>query len=317
MRRVLNTIKELILLFLLLGFGTALFDFTRISAGEKPIFSSSTFHAKTKVESFKGLFYRASRTVHVDPSEKFMESSHISFHLLNYPLSVPSSFKTQKLEYSVDVNFSDICSMSTLYFADLNTKVYLYCIDSIDYLQKGEKESIPFVSALKNNSSLAEIFVADLSFKGLASDQTTLVFDSNGLLSSRKFSVYRCQQTHVNDIYIVPWNSPMQADFCTYKNDDDAFLWTVIEDDGLYEDSEYEVLYEDDKYYYEYPVERFQNTYILYPGVRGKPEREILLRDALNSHMYSFEELKSRGLTIHQRAKEEVQEDSVIVEEGD
>ena len=153
MRKFLNTIKEFILLFLLLGFGTAIFDYTRISAGEKPLFGTSHYNSDTKVEIFKGLFYQASRKIHVNLDEKYLESSDISYRLFTYPLSVPSSFKTQKLEYSIDVNFIDGCSSSTLYYADLNTKVYLYCIDSINYLQKGVEEAIPFVSALKNNSS--------------------------------------------------------------------------------------------------------------------------------------------------------------------
>ena len=302
MRRLFETIKELVLLFLLLGFGSALIDYARISTGNNPLFCVKDFNSVTKIENFKGLFYSASRKVSDSPDEKLLESSEINYKLFTISLSVPKEYKNTHYKYHLTPRFSDNCGSSTLYYADLNTKVYLYCIDSIDYYEKTNENKLEFSNVLRKNPVLLDDFIVKNDYVGVVN--SILKYDSNEELISPKVNIYQCHKKDVNDIYIVPKGKDIQDDFCEYKNDDKDFIWTVVDENKSFSDA-IEIIYEDQKYQYELSEGNKDNIYIVYPEVRGREEEKVKLMDIINSNKYSMDQLIERGLNITKVVKEE------------
>lgn len=300
MRRLFETIKELILLFLLLGFGSAFIDFARISTGNNPLFCVKNFSQDTKIETFQGLFYTGSRKVTNSSDEKFLDSSQISFNFLTLPISVPKQFSNTVYEYHITPHFSDSCS-NKLYYADLNTKVYLYCIDSLDYLEKTKDEAIPFSSALKDNSQLIEDFIVKNNF--VSTNNNVLEFKSFEEIISPDVVIYRCQSKNNNSIIIAPSGYDYQEDFCSNKDDDLDFIWTVLDENKSYSDA-LEIIYEDDNYQYELAEGNKDNIFVVYPSVRGRDEKKVPLMEIINNNTYSINELIDHGLIITKVVKE-------------
>ena len=301
MRKIFETIKELILLFLLIGFGSALIDYARICAGSNPLFCVKKFNNITKVETFQGLFYSGSRKISDSQDEKFMLSSDISYKFLTLNVSVPKQFRNTIYKYHLTPHKSDNCSNSYLYYADSNTKLYLYCIDSIDYLEK-TNDSIPFSKALRNNPVLIEDFIVKNKFVGTR--DRILEFKSDEEVISPNVVIYRCHNKDINDIYIVPEGEGIQDDFCNYKDDDKDFIWKVVDENKSFSDS-LEIIYEDDDYQYELSDGNKDNIYIVYPATRGREEEKVKLMDIINDHKYSMDELIDRGLNITKVVKKE------------
>ena len=302
MRKYINTLKELVLLILLISFGSALIDYGRMNAGEKPVFCLKDYNEETKIETFTGILYKAQRKVLDNTYEKVLNSTNIHYQLLTLDLPMPTQFKYPKKSYSLSPTISNYCQGSNLYYADLNTKIYFYCIDSIDVLEKGNDQSISFRDYVKNNPSFPETFVSDGSFFGLYQDQTTQMYHVN--YTSTGLDIYRCQRTNINDIYIVPKGTGMQADFCTYKNDDDDFIWYVSGSINFSEEDQLEALYEDETYTYLVPVGRKDTISVVYPEVRGKSERSIPITTVLENKIYPLEELINRGLIVLKKEKD-------------
>ena len=301
MRKFMNTLKELILLALLISFGSALIDYGRMSAGEKPVFCLKDYNAETKVETFTGILYKAERKVLDNTDERVLNSTNIHYHFLTFSLPMPTQFKYPKKSYSLTPTISNNCQGSSLYYADLNTKIYFYCVDSVDVLEKDSKEAISLKNYIKNNPSFPEIMVSDGSFFGLNNDQTTQQYHMN--YTSTGIDIYRCQRTNINDIYIVPKGTSMQPDFCTYKNDDDDFIWYVSGSSNFSDVDELETIYEDDTYTYQIPVGRKDVISVIYPEVRGKSEKSIPITTVLENRTYSIEELIERGFIVLKKEK--------------
>ena len=75
-----GTIKELCLLFILVSIGSALLDYARITSGMVPLFCLKSYDEKTNIQSYRGIFYQASRKVTVSPDEELTDSTDIKFY---------------------------------------------------------------------------------------------------------------------------------------------------------------------------------------------------------------------------------------------
>lgn len=298
-----GTVKELCLLFLLVSIGSCLIDYGRITSGKEPIFCVSNYDEKTKIESYRGIFYQASRKVSVSPEEELTDSSEIKFYAVTKPVSVPSDFKHLEFKYTINTTVSETCGPAQLYYADDETKLYTYCLDSIRLQELGSEEDKDLSEYLKKDSSLMEDIVSFIPYRGLYYDNETLYFRTTDTeLVNNGLTILRCHKKGINDIYVGPVNMDMQGDFCTYKIDDDEYVWKIEEDKtATIADKSPETIYEDADYIYQLDSHKSNHIYLVIPAVRGRSESRVPLMEIINR--YPMDLLIERGLEVKKISK--------------
>ena len=298
MNGLFGTVKELCLLFLLVSIGSCLIDYGRITSGKVPLFCVKNYNEETKIESFRGIFYQASRKVTVSPEEELTDSTEIKFYAVTKPIAVPSSFKHHEFSYTINTKVSDICGDAQLYYADDETKLYTYCLDEIKLQEIGSKKDKDLSEYLKKDSSLMEDIVSFIPYRGLYSDNETLLFrTTDNTLVNNGLTILRCHKKGINDIYVGPVDMIMQGDFCTYKIDDDEYVWKIEEDkDAKVADTSPETIYEDEEYIYQLSTHKSNNIYLVIPAVRGRSESKVPLMEIINR--YPMDLLIERGLEV-------------------
>ena len=312
---VLETIKEIIIVMILLGVATAFIDYSRMSGGKVPIFNVNHYNANTRIQTFRGMFYKATRKVHISEEEPLIDSTNMKYNIdlyfYQYELHVPVEFQKEKFEFVLLTQPTINCqSSSTLYYADENAKFYTYCLDSVKLKELGDSKSKDLIEYLKKDGLIVEDIVMNMSYVGLAEDGTTQKFRTlDDSFVSNGLTMYRCHKLYIDDIYIAPANTPMQSDFCTYKDDDFEWLWKVEQEDVgelTEEENTPYAFYEDEINRYEFSNQKIiDHTFISRGNIRGRNKIQIPLREILNTNRYSLEELTNRGLKYNTINKEE------------
>ena len=172
--KILKVIRNIIILVFVFGVTTAFIDYTRMMGGDGPIFNISTYNKVKKIQSYRGLFYQASRVTKVNDQEALEDSSDIKFYVLTIPIDVPSSFKESKFEFSIKTTQNSNCNgVSTLYYADEDIKVYTYCLDSISVLEVGKDKEESLLTYLNKDNKVVEDIMDNMAFTGLYGDNRT------------------------------------------------------------------------------------------------------------------------------------------------
>ena len=306
-KSILKLIRNTIIFVILFGSVTAFIDYTRMLSGTEPIFNISTYDSKNHVENYRGLFYQASRKTKVNNKESLTDSSEISFFVLTKKLNVPSQFNEGKLDYTIKPVASESCDgVSKLYYADTNIKIYSYCFDSFSIILNGDNKEEDFTKYLKEDKDFYEDFIQKMTFTGMYDDKTTEKYKSMDDFSSINIKMYKCNNTGINDLYIVPEGTNFMSDFCTYKDDDFKFISTIEEEKNDSESGDEktkEVFYEDDKFYYEFDESKKDRIFLVSPAVRLTPERKYNLVDVLNNKILTIDELEEKGLKFNKVEK--------------
>ena len=312
-------------IFICVAWAMAYVDYLKLTHGRIPIFCVEYYNSKTKVETFRGIFYKVERVITQSIDEPLVDSHNITYQILykSYPLS--RNYSWPKLDFTLSVDKEGECSKSVLYYADLDIKYYLYCFSSIELKEKDAKKSKDLIDYLKRDNQKIEDIVGYMDFVGISDDGTTEKYVTNDKeLSLTDLVVYRCNKKNINDIYIAPKGTFMQEDFCTYKDDDFKFIWEIEEKEmsegdetsSGEEEEALEVIYEDDSYRYEISKGRLDRIFIVTPKVRGKARTETPLRDILNRHTLTIDELIEKGLQCNKVDKAKEQEEAKSAEEG-
>ena len=302
-------IRNLLIIIIVFGILTALIDYVRMTTGNVPIFNISSYSSKERIQSYRGLFYQGSRKITVSPDEPLVDSSEITFTVLTFDINVPRNYKEVLDDFNIETLESSECGTSKLIYADLKNKVYTYCLDEINIVDNEKK--IPFTDYIRDHIDLIEDIDHHMGYMGLYKDNKTILlrtrddgFSNNGL------AIYRCNDTNINDVYIGPINMSFQSDFCTFKDDDFKYIYTieeipkaeVIPAEGevqVIEDDVKEIFFEDDNYKYEFNETKSDRVFIVIPSVRGREEKKIALKDALNNKLVTIEELENKGLKFN------------------
>ena len=302
-REVFKTIYKVALLLLIVGVLTTGIDYTRITSGQTPLFNVKFYKVRTKTQTFQGIFYKATRKVRNDPNEPLVESSKIKFKILNkYPIKVPSEFKDTNIEYTIETKEIENClEQSKLYYANEKVKLYTYCLESIQMKSDNKKDEL--INLLKDNPDLIDEVDSKLAYTGILYDRTTQKYLSyNDESTNNGLAMYKCNNNGITDIYIGPRNMEKQVDFCTYKDDDFKFMYTVeeLEHEKV---EQVETFYEDAENYYQFSETKSNFVVIKVPAVRGKQEQIIQLKVALAYGMVTIDELKEKGLEFNTVSK--------------
>ena len=301
---MLKSLRNLLIFVILVGSLTAFIDYTRMVSSEGPLFSISSFNEKSGIQSYRGLFYQASRRVKVNKDEPLSDSSEITYTVLTKKISIPSKSSNDSFLFSLDTKSSEFCSNSSLYYADNDIKVYTYCLDSIDVKKLGKKSTKPLLSYLEKDNSIIFDIVQNVPFMGLYNDNSTEFFKSiDTSFTESGLIIYQCNKPYINDIYLLPLTASFQPDFCTYKDDDFKFISTIEIEDTTTPVKEKEVFYEDDLFIYEFDEVMKDRVFIVTPNVRGKAALKISLSDVLNNGLLTISELEKKGLKFNKVSK--------------
>ena len=284
-KEIFKTVYKVALLLLIVGVLTTGIDYTRVKSGETPLFNVK--------------FYKATRKVRNDPNEPLVESSKIKFKLLNkYPVDVPSEFKEVTAEYAIETKEVENCQeTSKLYYADEKIKVYTYCIESFQIKSNDKKDEL--INLLKEQPELVDEVDSKLAYIGLLPDGTTQKYLSyNDESTNNGLAMFKCNNNGITDIYFGPRGMQKQYDFCTYKDDDFKFMYTVEELEHEKVD-QVETFYEDLENYYQFTETKSDYVIIKTPAVRGKEEQTCPLKTALAYGLVTIDELKEKGLEFN------------------
>lgn len=308
-----TTITKMLIIFVVFGFLTAAIDYFRMKSGENPLINIKKYNEKTKIQTFRGIFYKAERKVTSSDKESLTESSGIKFSILVFELAVPRQFKEIKSTYSINTKEIENCQEpAKLYYADKSIKVYTYCLEDIK-LTKNNKEEV-LEKYLKKSTTIIDELDAELSYLGLYSDRTTLMFKDTNNIAKNGLTMYRCNRPNINDVYIGPEGTTFQPDFCTYKDDDFKFMYTIEEEPQTVADEtlkQKEVIYEDEQYRYEFDEIKSNRIFIVTPAVRGKEEIRYPLMDIIHGNVLTLDELASKGLKFNKIDKIKEQEELI------
>ena len=142
MKTVFKVIRNIIIIVFLIGIVTALIDYARMYGGDMPIFCTKSYNQKTKIQKFRGLFYESQRKIRANINESLVDSTKIKYKIFMFKLDIPRQFREETFEFNLDVSPSEECSESSkLYYADLDVKVYTYCLDDIGVKEPTESKS--------------------------------------------------------------------------------------------------------------------------------------------------------------------------------
>ena len=304
MMKILNFIKKILLFIVLFGAFTALIDYLRMNSGDVPIFNLKSYDEKTKIQTFRGLFYIGERKIKTSQSEPLVDSSEMEFKILVFDLKVPRQFKEPVLEYTVSTREIPECmNSSQLYFGSKTIKVYTYCLENIKIVEDSKEKDL--MSYLKKDNSFMEDFISKLAYTGIYKDSSTLMFESlNDSFTNQGLRVYQCHKTNINDYYIGPKEMVFQKDFCTFKDDDLRFLFEVVDETPTEEVSDTEeevkpeVIFEDENTIYQLETGKADYIFITTPENRGRAAKKIPLKTVIKNKYLTIDEMISKGLKV-------------------
>jgi len=302
-KQIFKILYKIVLLIIIVGVLTAGVDYTRISSGETPLFNLKFYKINTKKQTFQGLFYKATRKVRNDPNEPLTESSKITYKILNkYPIKIPTEYKKIEEEHNIETEeIKDCQETSKLYYANENIKVYTYCLKSIKI--KSDNKDDELSNLLKSNVDLIDEIDSKLAFVGIHYNGTTQMYLSrNDETTNNGLAMFKCNNNGITDIYIGPRNMTMQADFCTYKDDDFKFIYTIEEIEHQKVEQP-ETFWEDNEKYYQFSEIKSDYVVLKTPAIRGKQEQTIQIKQALYYGLVTIDELKEKGLEFNTVSK--------------
>ena len=300
MKSIFSLLFRLAFLIVLVGGVTAYVDYNRLVNGDAPIFCKTIYYPTREVQTYNGLFYTASRKYRGSVYEGIYESDNIRFGILNfYFIDIPRNYRKENLKYKLNIKKSDSCSASKLIYANLDFKVYTYCLDEFNILEDNKNTSF---ESVKDSTYTLEYIKDRLSYKGkYRNDSVLLYINYYHDLTDFGIKLYQCSN---DDYYFLPEEEDFQGDFCTFKDDDFKFIYSIVEDPHD-EVKETEVFYEDETYRYEFDSVRKNYIYIYAPAVRGKGEVRIPLMDVINQGILTIDELANKGLKFNKINKAE------------
>ena len=172
-------------------------DYLQVRNGDFPTFTYSNHMKKRNVQEFTGVFHRVYRTIHASPRESFKDSTHVEFQLITYRLPIAVNKVEKEEKASLTTVEADACKVSELYYADLDYKIYIYCLKEINLNNQSLK------SLLEKDNRVIEDITSHLDYKGIMPDKTTLEFQAkDDSYTNQGLRMYRCHKTNISDIYI-------------------------------------------------------------------------------------------------------------------
>ena len=217
MKKIFKLIYKLILIIVLIGLITGAIDYFQLKSNNFPLFAKRSYNAPKKKETFRGLFYNATRIVSISTNESIPLSKDIKFTFIIFDIPLEIDPVPVNKDFTVKTETDNSSSTSKLYYYNGDTKVYTYNLKKINIKDKGQTKSLK--KALDKDISIIDkitnyLFVSKITPSFIQYiDMEETNFSDNGL------SIIKCQKEDNSDTYIGPRTMEFREDFCTIKDD--------------------------------------------------------------------------------------------------
>ncbi len=297
MKRRFGFFFKLLFLIVIVGAATCFIDYTRVLNNEEPLFALKSYDSKSKVSTYRGLFYKIERKITISPDESMKDSKNITFKVLIYELSLKTRVVNTAPKLSINYTRQETCTNPVLIHATQEFKVYSYCLENIEF--KENNKVVDYANFFKTKK-----FVELLPYYGLDNDKTTEVYLDNEkyVKENQGIKVFKCNNDQDRkSIYITPSDITNQPFFCIYKDDDFIFTYKIENnnpadackvEEGA-EPLQPEVFFEDDVNQYTFDCYMSGNIKLV------NYQKELMLVDALNSNQVTIDSLKNKGLKFN------------------
>ena len=214
---MLKTIRNLLIIVMIFGVVSAAIDYYRLTIGEKPVFCISSYDYNSKIETSRGIFYIVDRKINHSTSERLEMSKSIKFRFLTQKLKISIPHPKITSDYVLFVKKSLDCPLPSRLYVELkDKKVYIDCIDSIEYKDKKDKKYKSLDEVLKDKPKLIDDIINKLTLVGVGSDRSTEKYEAlDDTFVNQHLYVYRCNNV-VKDVYIT-MNPKQEKNYCTIK----------------------------------------------------------------------------------------------------
>lgn len=217
MKKLLKIVYRIFLIVIIIGLITGVIDYFQLKNNDFPLFALRSYEAKSKKETFRGLFYKATRTVTISQNEAIYSSKDIKFifFVFNIPLNRNSSITNQTFYLKTTEEKS--CQPAKLLFFNGDTKVYTYCLDTINILDNNQKFTLE--EYLNKDISIINKIINNLFISKNDNYLTQYIDKEEKHFTNKGLSIIQCHKSDNNDIYLGPRAMEFQDDFCTNKDD--------------------------------------------------------------------------------------------------
>jgi len=169
----------------------AFFDIFQMTRGELPVFNIERFNSKTNIQTFRGLFYSATRKITTSKLEPLNESSNVKLTILFLNINIKKNHHQRQNQYKVNATELINCQeKAKLYYADKNIKVYTFCLEEIKV--EKNKKSYPLNKIITEDKDFLTNMNSNLTYTSLAKDGTTQVFKDLDL--ENHLTIYKCNK---------------------------------------------------------------------------------------------------------------------------
>ena len=153
-------------------------DLIQVHNGDYPVFIITRSMNEKRIETFQGFFHTITRKVYASTSEPLTHSSNIKYSIFTLKFPIKYKNKNRKITFKVEPQELDTCTnKSELYYADLDIKVYTYCLEDIIIYQDGKKTKLD--SLLEKDNSILEDIDVRMDYKGMNKEIQALEYVSN------------------------------------------------------------------------------------------------------------------------------------------
>ena len=217
MKSIFKFIYKLLLIVVLVGLITGAIDYFQLKSNNFPLFAQRNYEAPKKKETFRGLFYKATRIVSISPSESLPLSKNVKFYLLIFDIPLKIDAVPINKDFTIKTKEDETSTTSKLYYYNGATKIYAYGLKEINVKDKGQTKSLD--KALDKDISVIDKMTNYLFVSKVMPSFTQYVDMEETNFSDNGLSIIRCQKQDNTDIYIGPRTMEFQEDFCTTKDD--------------------------------------------------------------------------------------------------
>ncbi len=212
MKKIVRMIKIMALIIILLGIVTSVVDYFQLKNNDFPLFAVRSYEVVGKKETFRGLFYKATRKVTISNNETIALSKDLKFEFLVFNINITRNPLVATKDFKIETTEEKNCSTSKLYFYNDTNKIYTYCLDNIKINNKDLK------SNLESDFNIIDKVINHLFISKKTNLYTQYIDLEETNLTNKGLSIIQCESDNT-DIYIGPRAMSFEEDFCTNKDD--------------------------------------------------------------------------------------------------